>query len=77
MFYKNILEVVPIFMFGCLSLFSGTFIYSSILYISFNTFYTALPIIWFATNDYEYPKDVPAPPASVPYRPLKHLLQQT
>ena len=58
MFYKNILEVVPIFMFGCLSLFSGTFIYSSILYISFNTFYTALPIIWFATNDYEYPKEM-------------------
>lgn len=56
MFYKNILETVPIFMFGTLSKFSGTLIYNDLLYQSYNTFYTCLPIIWFATCDFEYPK---------------------
>lgn len=28
------------------------------LYVSFNLFFTALPIIWFATMDYEYQKSV-------------------
>ena len=56
MFYKNMIETVPIFMFGTLSKFSGTLIYNSALYASYNTFFTALPIIWFATFDLEYPK---------------------
>lgn len=63
MFYKNILETVPIYMYGFLSLFSGVVIYNSLLYISFNTCYTALPIIWFATQDSEYTKQLLA------YRP--------
>jgi magnesium-transporting ATPase (P-type) len=58
MFYKNILETIPIFMFGWLSLFTGIVIYNSILYISFNTFFTALPILWFGTFDFEYPKKI-------------------
>lgn len=58
MFYKNILETSPLFMFGIVSHFSGTLIYNSLLYNSFNTFFTALPIIWFATFDYEYDKAV-------------------
>ena len=58
MFYKNILETVPIYIFGIFSLFSGTQIYNSSLYISYNVFFTALPIIWFSTFDYEYPKAV-------------------
>ena len=58
MFYKNILETVPIFMFGSLSLFTGTQIYNGILYVSFNLFFTSLPIIWFSTMDYEYPKHI-------------------
>lgn len=58
MFYKNILETVPVFMYGILSTFSGTQIYNSFLYVSFNVFFTALPVIWFATFDYEYSKDV-------------------
>ncbi len=56
MFYKNILETVPIYMFGCVSVFSGLVIYNGVLYITFNLFFTSLPIIWFATFDYEYPK---------------------
>ena len=58
MFYKNILETVPVFMFGVLSWFSGTQIYNGFLYVSFNVFFTAWPVIWFATFDYEYTKDV-------------------
>ena len=58
MFYKNILETVPIFMFGSFSLFTGTQIYNSLLYVSFNLFFTSLPIIWFSTMDYEYPKEI-------------------
>lgn len=58
MFYKNILETVPIYMYGILSLFSGVVIYNELLYVSFNTIYTSLPVIWFATMDLEYPKVV-------------------
>jgi len=63
MFYKNILETIPIFAFGCISLFSGLQIYNSLLYVCFNLFYTALPIIWFCTFDWEYKKEV------IAYRP--------
>lgn len=58
MFYKNILETVPIFMYGCVSLFTGTQIYNSLLYVLFNLCFTALPVIWYATMDYEYPKHI-------------------
>lgn len=57
MFYKNVLEVIPVFMFGFLSVFSGTQIYNNFMYMTFNLFYTSWPIIWFATFDYEYPKN--------------------
>ena len=56
MFYKNILETIPVFMYGGLSLFTGVQIYNSILYVSFNTFFTCVPIIWFGTFDFEYSK---------------------
>ena len=58
MFYKNILETVPIFMYGWLSLFTGVVIYNYTLYVCFNTFFTCVPIIWYATFDFEYPKKV-------------------
>ena len=58
MFYKNIMETVPIYMYGTESLFSGLVIYDDIMYVSFNLFFTALPVIWFATYDYEYPKRI-------------------
>lgn len=55
MFYKNIIETIPIYMYGLVSKFSGLVIYDSIMYVSFNLFFTSLPIIHFATFDYEYP----------------------
>ena len=58
MFYKNILETTPIYVFGCLSLFSGVLIYDSVMYATFNTFYTSVPILFYATFDYEYPKEI-------------------
>jgi len=32
MFYKNVLYVIPIWMFGWISFFSGTAIYNNVLY---------------------------------------------
>ena len=58
MFYKNILETIPIFMYGWLSLFTGVVIYDQTLYVCFNTFFTCVPIIWFGIFDFEYSKRV-------------------
>ena len=58
MFYKNILETIPIYTYGILSLYSGLVIYDSIMYVSFNLFFTSLPVIYFATMDYEYSKHI-------------------
>ena len=56
-FYKNILQTSPIFYFGIWSIFSGTMIYHLLLYNAFNVVFTSCPIIWFATMDYEHPKE--------------------
>ena len=56
-FYKNILIAAPIFFYGFLSKFSGTLIYHVLMYMAYNTFFTALPVIWFATNDFEHTKE--------------------
>ena len=58
MFYKNVFEVMPIWMYGWLSTFSGTPIYATVLYQCYNTVFTSWPIIWFATYDFEYSKRV-------------------
>jgi len=57
MFYKNILETIPIYAFGVLSKFSGLVIYDSNMYVLFNLCFTSWPIIIYATMDYEYPKE--------------------
>ena len=58
MFYKNVFEVMPIWMYGWLSTFSGTSIYATILYQCYNTVFTSWPVIWFATNDFEFSKKI-------------------
>ena len=45
-------------MYGFVSLFTGVVIYNASLYVLFNLCFTSLPIIWFATCDFEYPKHV-------------------
>ena len=57
MFYKNVLYVTPIWMYGFLSFFSGTGIYDPYLYQCYNIFFTGAPIIYFAVFDWEYKKD--------------------
>ena len=57
MFYKNVLYVIPIWMFGWYSFFSGTAIYNDILYQCYNIFFTGAPIIWFAVFDWEHDKE--------------------
>ena len=57
MFYKNVFEVMPIWMYGWMSTFSGTPIYAIILYQAYNIVFTSWPIIWFATYDWEYAKE--------------------
>ena len=56
-FYKNILEASPVFYFGIWSYFSGTFIYHMLMYNAYNPVFTAFPIIWFATMDFEHTKE--------------------
>ena len=56
MFYKNIFEVMPIWMYGWMSTFSGTPVFANILYQLYNVVFTCLPIIWFATYDWEHNK---------------------
>ncbi|CAM9830897.1 unnamed protein product, partial [Choristocarpus tenellus] len=51
MFYKNALLVLPQFLFGFVSLFSGQSFYYDIMYQSFNIFFTGLPIIAFGVLD--------------------------
>ena len=50
------METIPLWVYGWLSLFSGTFFYNSIMYACYNVLFTAVPIIWFAVFDWEYDK---------------------
>lgn len=54
MFWKNIVYVVPIWVFGFVSFFSGTVIYNPYLYNFYNVSFTGLPIIWFSVFDFEH-----------------------
>ena len=57
-FYKNFIETTPLWMFGTLSMFSALNIYNALFYAFYNVVFTAVPIIWFATFDFEYSKDI-------------------
>ena len=57
MFYKNILYVIPIWVFGWVSKFSSTAIYNLWLYQLYNIVFTSLPIMWFAIFDWEHSKE--------------------
>jgi len=48
--------VLPIWWYGFLSFFSGTQIYNTLLYNSYNIFFTGMPICWFCTFDWQYSK---------------------
>ena len=53
-FYKNVLFVFPMFFMGFLNIFSGMTIYDPYIHQFYNTFYTALPIVWFGVFDLEF-----------------------
>lgn len=57
MFYKNILLVIPVWVYGWFSLFSGTYVYNNIFLQFYNLVFTAIPIIWFAIFDWEHDKE--------------------
>ncbi len=57
MFYKNVLFVFPMFLFGIYSIFSGTSIYDAYLYQLYNVFFTGAPIMWFGMMDFEHEKE--------------------
>ncbi|OMJ75568.1 hypothetical protein SteCoe_25265 [Stentor coeruleus] len=56
-FYKNFLLVLPMFYFAFLSMFSGTALYDSWLLMSYNIFFTAVPIIILAITDKDLPRE--------------------
>lgn len=58
-FYKNVVYVVAQFYFGFSSAFSGQPLYEKVIYQLYNITLTSLPIIWYATFDYEFEKDRP------------------
>lgn len=58
MFYKNVLYVIPIWVFGFVSDFSATVVYNMWLYQMYNIVFTSIPIMWFAVFDWEYEKEV-------------------
>lgn len=57
MFWKNIVYVVPIWVYGFTNFFSGTIIYNPYLYNLYNVTFTGLPIIWFAVFDLEHTRE--------------------
>ena len=57
MFYKNILYVIPIWFFGFYSNMSQTMIYNLFFYNYYNFFFTSMPIIQFASFDWEHSKE--------------------
>lgn len=56
-FYKNFMYVMPIFLFGVYSVFSGTNFYDNVMYNFFNVFFTGLPIIWYGVFDWQFEKE--------------------
>jgi len=57
MFYKNVIYVLPIWWYGFNTFFSGTQIYNTLLYNSYNIFFTGMPICWFSTFDWQHSKE--------------------
>jgi len=57
MFYKNVLFVFPMFLFGIYSIYSGSSIYDAYLYQLYNVFFTGAPIMWFGMMDFEHEKE--------------------
>lgn len=57
-FYKNILFVLPLFVFGLFSVFSGQLIFNTWTYQLFNVTYAALPICVYAVFDREMELDL-------------------
>jgi phospholipid-transporting ATPase len=58
MFYKNILFVMPLFLFGFLNAFSGQTFYDKWLYQLYNVGFTAFPVMFFCILDREYERHV-------------------
>ena len=53
-FYKNFLYVITQFYLGFSSAFSGQTFYDQFIYQLYNITMTSMPIMWFATFDFEY-----------------------
>lgn len=56
MFYKNVIYVIPILVFGVWSAFSATIIFNMFLYNLYSVVFTALPVIWYSVFDWEFDK---------------------
>jgi phospholipid-translocating ATPase len=57
LFYKNVLLVFPIFIFGFLDFFEGDMLYGVYIYAIFNVVFTSTPIIWLSLYGNEYKKE--------------------
>ena len=57
LFYKNVLLVFPIFIFGFFDKFCADMLYGSYIYSIYNVVFTSMPIIWASLYGLEYDKD--------------------
>jgi len=59
-FYKNVLYITCMYIFGFWSLFSGQVLYEAIMYQNYNITLTSLPIMFYCLFDFEYLKTAPS-----------------
>ena len=58
-FYKNVMYITCMYIFGFWSLFSGQVLYEAIMYQNYNITLTSLPIMFYCLFDFEYLKTAP------------------
>ena len=54
-FYKNFIEVLPLFYYSFINLYSGTAYYDSWLMLGYNVIFTSLPVIVMGSLDQDLP----------------------
>ena len=57
-FYKNFVYIIPVYLYGFSSAYSGELFYEQILYQLYTIALTSLPIFWWSVFDFEFDQKV-------------------
>ena len=57
LFYKNFLYILPLFLFGFYSVFSGQSLYDPVLFQGFGIIFTGIPCFWYGIADEKINKE--------------------